>query len=120
MKIQRIYELSGLGKEVVIVKETPGFILNRLLVPYILDAIRLIEQGVSNRDDIDASMHLVCNHPMGPLLLADYLGLDTTHSIALTLYTGLGEDRFLPPQLLEDMVWNKYYGAFSTPPLALT
>lgn len=111
---QALIELGkSLGKEVVITKDTPGFIVNRLLVPYILDAIRLMEQGVSNRDDIDASMHLGCNHPMGPLLLADYLGLDTIHSIALTLYTGLGEDRFHPPQLLEDMVRNKYYGAKS-------
>ncbi len=111
---QALIELGkSLGKEVVIAKDTPGFIVNRLMVPYILDAIRLMEQGVSNRDDIDASMHLGTNHPMGPLLLADYLGLDTIHSIALTLYTGLGEDRFRPPQLLEDMVRNKYYGAKS-------
>lgn len=109
--IQALKELGkSLGKEVVIAKDTPGFIVNRLLVPFIIDAIRFFEQEGADRDSIDKSMNLAANHPMGPLLLADYIGLDTLRSISQTLYEELGEDRLSPPKLLESMVQAGHYG----------
>jgi len=79
-------------------------VVNRLLVPYMLDAIRVYEQGLASRDDIDAAMRLGCGHPMGPLLLTDYVGLDTTHSIAEIMFGEFREPRFAPPPLLKRMV----------------
>ena len=94
----------AIGKTVVTVGDTPGFVVNRLLVPYMLDAIRVYEQGLASRDDIDAAMRLGCGHPMGPLLLTDYVGLDTTHSIAEIMFGEFREPRFAPPPLLKRMV----------------
>lgn len=112
--IQALQELGkSLGKEVVIAKDTPGFIVNRLLVPYIIEAIRFFDQGIADRDSIDVSMKLAANHAMGPLLLADYIGLDTLYSVSQTLYKELGEARLAPPQLLKDMVQAGHYGAKS-------
>lgn len=104
---------ESMGKDVIIVKDTPGFIVNRLLVPYIIEAIRFLEQGIADRDSIDKSMKLVANHPMGPLLLADFIGLDTIHSVSTTLYQELGETRLAPPRLLKQMVNAGNYGAKS-------
>jgi 3-hydroxybutyryl-CoA dehydrogenase len=92
------------GKTVVRAGDTPGFIVNRLLVPYMLDAIRAFEQGTAGRDDIDTAMKLGCGYPMGPLLLADYVGLDTTCSIGDILFAEFKEPRFAPPPLLRRMV----------------
>ncbi|MEM1083110.1 MAG: 3-hydroxyacyl-CoA dehydrogenase family protein [Verrucomicrobiota bacterium] len=101
----------NLGKQVVLAKDTPGFIVNRLLVPYILDAIRVVEQGTADRDAVDISMRMACRHPMGPLQLGDFIGLDTLRSMSLTLFNGLGEERFRPPELLEELVSSGYFGA---------
>src|SRR5262249_660018 len=94
----------AIGKTVVTAGDTPGFVVNRLLVPYMLDAIRVFEQGLASRDDIDAAMKLGCGHPMGPLLLTDYVGLDTTLSIAEIMFGEFREPRFAPPPLLRRMV----------------
>ena len=103
--LQKVIELGeSLRREVVVVKDIPGFILNRLLMPYILDAIRFEEEGGADRDAIDLSMKLGCNHPMGPLLLADFIGLDTLHSAATTMYKKIGEERFRPPVTLVQKV----------------
>jgi len=101
---------EAMGNEVVLAKDTPGFVTNRLLVPSILDAIRMVEQGTASRDAVDTSMRLACRHPMGPLLLADYIGLDTLRSQAITMHEGLGEERFRPPTLLEDLVAEGHLG----------
>ena len=92
------------GKTVVTTGDTPGFVVNRLLVPYMLDAIRVYEQGLASRDDIDSAMKLGCGYPMGPLFLTDYVGLDTTFSIAEIMFNEFKEPRFAPPTLLKRMV----------------
>jgi 3-hydroxybutyryl-CoA dehydrogenase len=93
-----------IGKTVVTTGDTPGFVVNRLLVPYMLDAIRVYEQGLAGRDDIDNAMKLGCGYPMGPLLLGDYVGLDTTYYIAQIMFDEFKEPRFAPPPLLKRMV----------------
>jgi len=92
------------GKTAVTVRDSTGFIVNRLLVPYMLDAIRVFEQGLASRDDIDHAMKLGCGHPMGPLFLTDYVGLDTTYAIAEIMFDEFRETRFAPPPLLKRMV----------------
>jgi 3-hydroxybutyryl-CoA dehydrogenase len=94
----------AIGKTVVTTRDTPGFVVNRLLVPYMLDAIRVFEQGLASRDDIDNAMKLGCGYPMGPLFLTDYVGLDTTYSIAEIMFGEFKEPRFAPPPLLKRMV----------------
>jgi len=94
----------AIGKTVVTVGDSTGFVVNRLLVPYMLDAIRVYEQGLASRDDIDNAMKLGCGYPMGPLLLGDYVGLDTTHSIAQIMFEEFKEPRFAAPPLLKRMV----------------
>lgn len=96
--------VESLGKTVVMAKDTPGFIVNRLLVPYLLDAVRVLESGVGTKEEIDQGMVLGCGHPMGPLTLIDLLGLDTTYYIAQAMYQEFGETRFAPPVLLKRMV----------------
>lgn len=98
------------GKTVVTVGDSTGFVVNRLLVPYLLDAIRACEQGLASRDDIDAAMKLGCGHPMGPLMLGDYVGLDTTFSIAQIMFDEFREARFAPPPLLKRMVLAGLHG----------
>jgi 3-hydroxybutyryl-CoA dehydrogenase len=95
---------GAVGKTVVRCEDTPGFVVNRLLVPYLLDAIRALDQGVASRDDIDAGMQLGCGHPMGPLRLADVVGLDTTYLIAEILFDEFKEPRFAAPPLLRRLV----------------
>jgi len=95
---------SALGKTVVEAKDTPGFIVNRLLVPYLLEAVRVLESGVASRDDIDQGMRLGCGHPLGPLALLDFVGLDTTYYIANIMFDEFKEPRFAPPPLLKRMV----------------
>lgn len=98
-----------LGKIPVRTTDRTGFIVNRLLVPYILDAIRALEEGVGTIEDIDNSMKLGCAHPMGPLTLLDFVGLDTTYYIANIMFDEFKEKRFAPPPLLKRMVlagWN--------------
>ena len=100
----------AIGKTVVTVGDSTGFVVNRLLVPYMLDAIRVYEQGLASRDDIDNAMKLGCGYPMGPLLLGDYVGLDTTYYIAKIMYDEFKEPRFAPPPLLKRMVLASQHG----------
>lgn len=95
---------ESLGKTVVITKDTPGFIVNRLLTPFTLNAIRLLEAEVASRDDIDNAVKLGLGHPMGPLQLADLIGLDTIYHSANTRYEELKEPQYAPPPLLKRMV----------------
>jgi len=95
---------ESLGKTVVIAKDTPGFIVNRLLTPFTLNAIRLLEAEVASRDDIDNAVTLGLGHPMGPLQLADLIGLDTIYHSANTRYEELKEPQYAPPPLLKRMV----------------
>ena len=95
---------AALGKTVVEAKDTPGFIVNRLLVPYLIDAVRVLESGVASREDIDAGMQLGCGHPIGPLALLDFVGLDTCYYVANIMFEEFKEPRFAPPPLLKRMV----------------
>jgi len=101
---------TSLGKEAVAAKDTSGFIVNRLLVPYLLDAIRALEQGVGSVPDIDKAMQLGCGHPMGPLTLLDFVGLDTTYKIAEIMFAEYRELKYAPPPLLKRMVLAGMYG----------
>ncbi|HVS04193.1 MAG TPA: 3-hydroxybutyryl-CoA dehydrogenase [Thermoanaerobaculia bacterium] len=94
----------SLGKEPVACKDNSGFIVNRLLVPYLLDAVRAHEEGVGSVEDIDKAMRLGTGHPMGPFTLLDFVGLDTTHAIADIMFEEYREKRFAPPPLLKQMV----------------
>ncbi len=99
-----------LGKTTVAAKDNRGFIVNRLLVPYMLDAIRAHEQGVGSIEDIDTGMMAGASHPMGPLTLADFVGLDTLSAIAGVMVDAYGEERFAAPETLKRMVAAGDYG----------
>ena len=99
-----------LGKVPVRAGDKTGFIVNRLLVPYMLDAIRALEEGVASIVDIDAAMKLGCGYPMGPFTLGDFVGLDTTYYIAEIMFNEFREKRFAPPPLLKRMVMAGLYG----------
>jgi 3-hydroxybutyryl-CoA dehydrogenase len=99
-----------LGKTTVAARDNRGFIVNRLLVPYMLDAIRAYEQGVGSVEDIDAAMKAGASHPMGPLTLADFVGLDTLASIADVMHDAYGEERFAAPPTLTRLVEAGHYG----------
>ena len=102
---QAVFEFSqSLGKEPITAPDRPGFIVNRLLVPYLLDAIREYEAGLGTLEDIDRGMKLGTGHPMGPFTLLDYVGLDTTYYIANIMFEEYREPRFAPPPLLKRMV----------------
>jgi 3-hydroxybutyryl-CoA dehydrogenase len=100
----------SLGKEPVEAKDTSGFIVNRLLVPYMLDAIRCLEQGLASTEDIDKGMALGTGHPMGPFTLCDFVGIDTLYFIAEIMFEEFREPRFAPPPLLRRMVSLGMYG----------
>jgi len=93
-----------LGKTTVVAKDSPGFIVNRLLIPFIVDAISVYEAGLASKEDIDNAVKLGLAHPMGPLTLADYVGLDTTLAVANVLFEEYGDSRFKAPPLLRQMV----------------
>ena len=95
---------STLGKTTVLSKDRAGFIVNTLLIPYLNDAIAMLDEGFATREDIDAAINLGLNHPMGPLTLADLIGLDTCLQIGEVLYAEFKERRFAPPPLLRRMV----------------
>ena len=99
-----------LGKTTVAARDNRGFIVNRLLVPYMLDAIRAYEQGVGSVEDIDRGMMAGASHPMGPLTLADFVGLDTLASIADVMVDAYGEERFAQPDTLRTLVEAGHYG----------
>jgi 3-hydroxybutyryl-CoA dehydrogenase len=102
-----------LGKTVVKAKDKAGFIVNRLLVPYMLDAIRAYEEGFGSIEEIDIAMKAGANHPMGPLTLADFVGLDTLDSIAQVMFREFAERRFAAPPTLRKMVAAGWYGTKS-------
>src|SRR3954447_4786611 len=107
----RAFEFAkSLGKEPVACRDNSGFIVNRLLVPYILDAIRAFEEGVGSIEDIDKAMQLGCGYPMGPFTLLDFVGLDTTYYITHVMYEEYREKRFTSPPLLRKMVLAGRYG----------
>lgn len=92
-----------LGKTPILTTDRAGFIVNRLLIPYLLDAVRAFEEGFGTIEDIDQGMKLGCNHPMGPFTLMDFVGIDTTYFIAEVLFNEYRETRFAPPPLLKRM-----------------
>ena len=99
-----------LGKMPILTSDRAGFIVNRLLVPYLCDAVRALEGGFGTIEDIDQAMKLGCNHPMGPLTLLDFVGIDTTFYIAEILFNEYRETRFAPPTLMKRMVLAGMYG----------
>jgi 3-hydroxybutyryl-CoA dehydrogenase len=99
-----------LGKEPIVARDRSGFIVNLLLVPFLLDAIRALERGVGTTADIDRGMQLGCGHPMGPLALADFVGLDTTARIADIMFAEYREPHYAPPPLLRRMVTAGLHG----------
>jgi 3-hydroxybutyryl-CoA dehydrogenase len=101
---------TSLGKTPVRTSDRTGFIVNRLLVPYMLDAIRALEEGVASIVDIDNAMKLGCGYPMGPLTLGDFVGLDTTYYISEIMFNEFREKRFSSPPLLKRMVMAGLYG----------
>lgn len=102
--------VAALGKTSVNCGDSTGFVVNRLLIPYMLDAVRVFEQGLASRDDIDNAMKLGCGYPMGPLLLGDYVGLDTTFYISEIMFDEFKEPRFAAPPLLKRMVLAGLHG----------
>jgi 3-hydroxybutyryl-CoA dehydrogenase len=102
--------VRSLGKEPVAAKDTSGFLVNLLLVPYLLDAVRALERGVGSAADLDTAMRLGCGHPMGPLTLLDFIGIDTTVKIAEIMFDEYRESRYAPPPLLRRMVLAGLYG----------
>ena len=101
---------ASLGKTMVTAKDTPGFIVNRLLIPYILDAVRVYEDGLASKEDIDTAIRLGLNHPMGPLTLLDFVGLDTCLFIADAMYEEYKDPRYAAPPLLRRMVLAGHLG----------
>ena len=99
-----------IGKSPIVAKDSPGFVVNLLLVPYLLGAIRALEKGIASVEDIDTGMKLGCGHPMGPLTLLDFVGLDTTYYIANIMFEEFKEQQYAAPTLLKRMVHAGYYG----------
>jgi len=101
---------ASLGKTMVTAKDAPGFIVNRLLIPYALDAVRVYENGLATKEDIDTAIKLGLNHPMGPLTLLDFVGLDTTLFIADAMFDEYKDERYAAPPLLRRMVLAGHLG----------
>jgi len=101
---------QSLGKEPIAARDNSGFIVNRLLVPYLLDAIRALEEGVGSVEDIDKGMRLGCNYPMGPFELLDYVGIETAYYISEIMFNEYREKRFAPPPLMKKMVLAGLFG----------
>lgn len=102
--------VESLGKTTILAKDTPGFIINVLLVPYLCEAVRLLEHGVASKEDIDKGMKLGCGMPMGPIELLDFVGVDTTLAIADVLYGEFGDPKYAAPPLLRRMVESGFMG----------
>jgi 3-hydroxybutyryl-CoA dehydrogenase len=100
----------ALGREPVTAPDRPGFIVNRLLIPYLLDAVRAYERGVGTLEDIDQAMKLGCGHPMGPFALLDFIGIDTTYAIANIMFEEFREAAYVAPPLLKRMVLAGHLG----------
>jgi 3-hydroxybutyryl-CoA dehydrogenase len=95
---------AEMGKQVIVSADRPGFIVNRILMPLLIEAMRALEEGVGTAEDIDTGARVGLNHPMGPLELADFIGLDVCLGIMNVLHDGLGEGEFAPPRVLVDLV----------------
>jgi 3-hydroxybutyryl-CoA dehydrogenase len=103
--VESVRALSAdLGKQVIVSADRPGFLVNRMLMPFLAEAMRALAEGVGTAEDIDTGAKIGLNHPMGPLELADFIGLDVCHGVMVVLHEGLGEERFKPPQILTDLV----------------
>lgn len=102
--------IKSLGKVPVVAKDTSGFLVNRLLNPYLLDSIRAVEEGWASVEDIDNAMKLACGYPMGPLTLLDFVGLDTVYRASMVFYEEYKDKKYAPPPLLKKMVLAGYYG----------
>jgi 3-hydroxybutyryl-CoA dehydrogenase len=101
---------ESVGKSVVVCKDSPGFIVNLLLVPYLLDAVRALELGIATKEDIDTAVQLGLAHPMGPLTLLDYVGIDTTYYIAEAMFEEFKDPRYAAPPLMRKMVLAGFHG----------
>ena len=100
-----VREIAGeLGKQVIVSADRPGFIVNRILMPFLAEAMRAYEEGLGTADDIDTGARVGLNHPMGPLELADFIGLDVCLGILRVLHEGFDQPQFAPPRVLEDLV----------------
>jgi 3-hydroxybutyryl-CoA dehydrogenase len=100
-----IRELTeALGKKLIVSADRPGFIVNRILMPMLAEAMRILEEGSATADDIDTGAKVGLNHPMGPLELADFIGLDVCLNVMQVLYDGIGEEHYPPPKVLVDLV----------------
>ena len=101
---------SGIGKQPIQTKDRSGFIVNMLLVPYLMAAVRMVEEGFASREDIDEGMRLGCGHPMGPLTLCDFIGLDVLYAVCDSLYDEFKRPEYAPPPLLKRMVVSGHHG----------
>ena len=109
--VDKLFDFSRkLGKEPILAQDTPGFVVNRLLIPYLLYAIRVYEGGLASKEDIDKGMKLGCGYPMGPLELLDYVGLDTTYFIAEIMFDEFKDPIMAAPPLLKRMVLAGHFG----------
>jgi 3-hydroxybutyryl-CoA dehydrogenase len=103
--VAAVRALAGdLGKQVIVSADRPGFIVNRMLMPLLAEAMRALEEGIGTAEDIDTGARVGLNHPMGPLALADFIGLDVVLGVMNVLHADLGDARFAPPRTLEDLV----------------
>lgn len=108
---QKVFEFArSLGKDPITARDNSGFIVNRLLVPYLLDAIRALEEGVGSVEDIDKGMRLGCAYPMGPFELLDFVGIETAYYISEIMFNEYRERRFAPPPLMKRMVLAGQFG----------
>jgi 3-hydroxybutyryl-CoA dehydrogenase len=101
---------AQIGKTAIKTKDRSGFIVNFLLVPYLMAAVRMYEEGFASREDIDEGMKLGCGHPMGPLALCDFIGLDVLYSVCDSLYEEFKRDEYAPPPLMKRMVVSGHLG----------
>ena len=101
---------NSIGKTVIVAKNTPAFVVNRLAVPFLLNAMRMFEAGIASKEDIDTGVTQGLNHPMGPLALADFIGLDTLYFLACGAYEDTKDPMWIPPILLKDMVTAGWHG----------
>jgi 3-hydroxybutyryl-CoA dehydrogenase len=101
---------TGIGKQPIRTKDRSGFIVNMLLVPYLMAAVRMYEDGFASREDIDQGMQLGCGHPMGPLTLCDFIGLDVLYAVCDSLYEEFKRPEYAPPPLLKRMVVSGHHG----------
>ena len=101
---------SDIGKQPIQTRDRSGFIVNMLLVPYLMAAVRMYEDGFANREDIDEGMRLGCGHPMGPLTLCDFIGLDVLYAVCDSLYEEFKRPEYAPPPLLKRMVVSGHHG----------